>query len=295
MRRVSAANGNVKVYGVYNPSYGLALDLLRSLYLNFGGLTESSYMLADLWKQGAKNGKTTIIHSAHSQGSQDTWAARRFFKGDEKEVLKSIEVTTYGGAELIPEGVFKKAKNYVSTHDGVPFISSPHRYIQAKRGRISNVHFLKSDSFAFTDHAWDGNTYDRQMRQRGSPSSRSIFSCGVNMRQCLLFLLLTACSFGYQEPAHIKRAHMLSARVWRTYQEKNQLVQESSGGGMSNGVDLVCCGFVGYRKVDIDEGRRMFLEGVESLCAAFNDDPVIRPYLYNYPFVQKNIRTNALF
>lgn len=51
------------------------------------------------------------------------------------------------------------------------------------------------------------------------------------MRQCFLFLLLTACSFGYQERFYITRADMLSAGVWRTYQEKNQLIQESSGGG----------------------------------------------------------------
>lgn len=64
---------------------------------------------------------------------------------------------------------------------------------------------------------------------------------------------------------------------------------------MFDDVDLICGGFVGYRKVDIDEGRRLFVEGIETLCAAFNNDPVIRPYLHNYPFVQKNIELMLSF
>lgn len=170
LERLSAANGNVKVWGIYNASYGITLDLLCSLYLKLGGFTEASYMLADLWKQKAAESNEkpfTIIHAAHSQGSQETLAATRFFKGDDKKTLKNIEVATYGAAELISKGIFGTAKNYVSTRDAVPFIASPHRYIQAKRGRIDNVHFLKSDSFAFIDHAWGGNTYSAQIEKNG--------------------------------------------------------------------------------------------------------------------------------
>ena len=110
------------------------------------------------------------------------------------------------------------------------------------------------------------------------------------MKQCLLLFLLTACSsFGYQEPPHIKRADMLAARSSRAYKAKNQLIQTSSGGGMCNGINTVSCSFVGDQQIGIEEGRRLFVEGVESLCAAFNNDQEIRPFLRNYPFVQKNI------
>lgn len=109
------------------------------------------------------------------------------------------------------------------------------------------------------------------------------------MKQCFLLMLLTACVFGYQEPPHIKRAQMLSAAAARTYQELNQLEQDSSGGGMCDGINRVACSFIGYRQVGIEEGRRLFVEGIESQCAALNNDSLIRPYLHNYPFVQKNI------
>lgn len=115
------------------------------------------------------------------------------------------------------------------------------------------------------------------------------------MKQFLLLFLITACSFRYQEPPHIKHAVMLAAQATQLYGERNQLEQDSSGGGMCDGINRVACSFVGFRKIDVEEGRRLFVDGVESLCAAFNDDPVIRPYLHNYPFVQKNINLMLAF
>ena len=172
--KYSAANGNAKVYVTYNPSYGWSLDILRSLYLMLGGVTESSQKLAQSWKRLASevepqaNGEPgVIIHAAHSQGAQEAWAARRFFKNDAEILKNQVEVTTYGPAELISKGVFKKVDNYVSNHDAVPFIASPHRYIQAKRGRIDNVHFISSNTFAFVDHAFGGDVYRSQMEENG--------------------------------------------------------------------------------------------------------------------------------
>lgn len=180
--RYSAANGNVQVHANYNPSYGLSLDVLRSLYMMAGGLTESSYNLAQSWKQLAStlkpqaNGEPGIIyHAAHSQGGQETWAARRFFGKDDSILSRQVEVKTYGSAELIPQGIFRDAQNYVSKRDAVPFIASPHRYIQAKRGRVNNVHFLDSDTFFGIDHAMGGGTYERKMINNGKKLQATIW------------------------------------------------------------------------------------------------------------------------
>lgn len=109
------------------------------------------------------------------------------------------------------------------------------------------------------------------------------------MKQCFLCIFLTACGFAYRLPPYVEHAHVLAARCASQYQTENQLMQECSGGGIVDGVNSIDCWFVGYRKIGIEEGRRLFVEGIESFCAAFNNDLIIRPYLHNYPFDVKNI------
>ena len=117
------------------------------------------------------------------------------------------------------------------------------------------------------------------------------------MKQCIFLFLLLGCSYlpFDSPPQHIKYADKIAARFSRAYEAENQLVQVAYGGGMMDGIELVSCYFEGFQKVSIEEGRRLFVNGVESLCAMFNSDLVIRPYLNNYPFVQKNIRFRLSF
>lgn len=115
------------------------------------------------------------------------------------------------------------------------------------------------------------------------------------MKPCFLLSLLTACSWGYQSPPHIDYADTLSAHFSHDYQARNQLLQESSGGGMSDAIECISCGYVGCRNISIEEGRRLFVDGIESLCAIFNNDLTIRPYLHNYPFLEHNIRLTLSF
>lgn len=100
---------------------------------------------------------------------------------------------------------------------------------------------------------------------------------------------------GYQHPEYVAYAHKLSDRFFNDYKTKHQLVQVSSGGGMKYSVDLVGCSYVGYRKVELSEARRLFVEGVESFCSIFNHDPIIRPYLQNFPFGHNNIELTLSF
>lgn len=120
------------------------------------------------------------------------------------------------------------------------------------------------------------------------------------MKYYIFIFLLTTCAcgyypFGYQSPPHIKHADKLAAHFACAYAAENQLVQIASGGGMMYGIEHITCYFEGFQKINIEESRRMFVNGVESFCAIFNNDLTIRPYLKNYPFVQKNIRLRIAF
>lgn len=109
------------------------------------------------------------------------------------------------------------------------------------------------------------------------------------MKQCFLFFLFTACSFGHQMPVHIDHAHALSEQFYRTYRAENQLAQDGSGGGCVDGVATVAGSFISYRKVNVDQARRLFVRGVEMWCAIFNQNLAIRPYLRNFPFIYSNV------
>lgn len=88
---------------------------------------------------------------------------------------------------------------------------------------------------------------------------------------------------------------MLATRFSRTYQAENQLVQTADGGGMLHGIAHIIRDFESDQKIGVEEGRRLYITGIELLCSVFNHDLAIRPYLYNYPFEQKNVRMMLSF
>lgn len=167
-RQTSVELGNQKIYATYNPTRGIILDLLRSLYIMVGGIAEASYKIVDNWMlarvelDSQPNGeKGVIIHECHSQGGQNTWAASQVAAN--KDLLKTIEVNTYGSAKLIPDdGTFKSAKNYVSKRDAVPALSCPHVWGQAQRCQ-TNVVFIESKGPWFVDHGLE--TYRDPIRK----------------------------------------------------------------------------------------------------------------------------------
>lgn len=113
-------------------------------------------------------------------------------------------------------------------------------------------------------------------------------------KKCLLLVLLAACSQG-QAPFYIEHANVLATRFSRVYQVENRLVQTANGGGMRHGIAQIIRDFESNQKIDVEEGRRLYIRGIELLCSVFNHDLAIRPYLYNYPFEEKNVRMMLSF
>lgn len=160
-----------EVYLTYNPTRGFILDLLRSLYMMLGGVTEASFNIVKNWKNYLKealpqpNGAPgLILQYAHSQGAQVLWGAMKMV---DPGILERMEVVTYGAAKLIPNGSAKSVRNRVSKRDAIPFIASPYEYVQARLGNRENVTFLNSKGIAFIDHAFTGDTYLGDMRELG--------------------------------------------------------------------------------------------------------------------------------
>lgn len=71
-----------------------------------------------------------------------------------------IAACTFGSAKIIEKEMgLKYTKNYVSTNDFVTRFGDPAHYKLAKRGRISEVSFIKSLEPGILDHDFRGKTY----------------------------------------------------------------------------------------------------------------------------------------
>jgi hypothetical protein len=86
------------------------------------------------------------------------------------------------------------------------------------------------------------------------------------------------------EPCYCAFAHRLIDKHTREM-EKNGYFLKMSGGGMPEGsIHMLAVGFGSKKTPTIEEARIMYVSAAEHFLAIINQDMVIRPYLYRYPF-----------
>lgn len=157
---VSEAHGGTAVHYVYSATQGFTNDVVRGIMAQAGVASQQAKLLASMWKRlieemGGVEGGGIILHYAHSLGATDTYNALHLLTPEERNMIR---VTTFGGSTMICEGLCAKSENYVSTKDGVPILDLVH-YISSSLGKMTNVHFLPSDSSPLLDHLFYGKTY----------------------------------------------------------------------------------------------------------------------------------------
>lgn len=115
----------------------------------------------------------------------------------------------------------------------------------------------------------------------------------------LVFLLIfcTACNLpigsstgGYPLEKNIRIAN--NQRL-----KKQGLYEVGWGGGGYPEIHTICESYItiSYRFKSIDDARLFFFRHLEELVKSYNDEPEIRPYLYNFPFKPNNIELEIYF
>jgi hypothetical protein len=77
--------------------------------------------------------------------------------------------------------------------------------------------------------------------------------------------------------------------------KKYKIKCEDFGGKMTNGIEEVGFTFVGNKRTSLEKARKMQVEIAQMLLDEINSNPTLKPYLKNYPFTAKNIKTRVHF
>lgn len=158
---LSSTHGNVNIHYIFRPTGGWASDVMDSMLVKCGCVSEQAWLLAETWKQlieemGGVDGGGKILHYAHSIGSGDTLLARDLLTPEEQ---KMIMVMTFGSPIMIPNGGFGSVTNYVSVRDAIPLLD-PSAHIDALNDHYFTINYVGSYlGIPFIDHLFNGSAY----------------------------------------------------------------------------------------------------------------------------------------
>lgn len=167
---ISNAHNGTNLHYIFRPTEGWTWDLLKSLFVKIGYVSESSKLLAQLWKEliqemGGTEGGGLIIHYAHSVGGTETYAASSLLTPEERKMIRIISI---GSASMIPDTLgHESVVNYVSLRDGVCLLDT-HGYLNGLVSSESNVVFL-GDLYGvpLVDHLMTMDTYRELIENLG--------------------------------------------------------------------------------------------------------------------------------
>lgn len=145
------------VYYVFRGTEGWTRDIIKSLLIRFGLVSDNAQELANVWKQlikdmGGPDSGGEIIHWAHSIGGTETLRARDLLTPEEQKMIKII---TFGSATIVPNEGFGSVINHLSYRDGVSCISDPISFLYALITKPDHVDFKGSLLGLPFDHFFD--------------------------------------------------------------------------------------------------------------------------------------------
>lgn len=118
------------------------------------------------------------------------------------------------------------------------------------------------------------------------------------MKGCFLMVLLSiffpSC-FPGRHKDHADLAYAIVGKNSSEVKKKYGFHTFGSGGCMRNGVQSVFISYSCECQVNVDQGRKLFVDIAEELIRKFNEDEEIRPFLGNYPFTFDNIELGLVF
>jgi RHS repeat-associated protein len=147
--------GGEMVYGCYNGTAGFLPDLGETIVEKLDISTEPVRLLTEIVRkcidQVGPEGNIWIL--CHSQGAEITWGLHSRLSKQERSM---ITVHSFGGARIIPKGVFKDAKNYISRMDPIPWIGD---FFGVIAGLCGRRHLEILPSTTWFDHPMEWPTY----------------------------------------------------------------------------------------------------------------------------------------
>lgn len=169
VKALSECHGNVNIHYVYRPTKGWVRDILTSLAVTLGFVSEQAEMLADLWKEmiedmGGLDGGGKIIHYAHSIGAKETMRALSLLT---KEQQQLVHVYAFGSPSVAVENPNYQIRHFISIRDGVCLLDLA-SFIRACKGEISNVVFTGTAlGIPLVDHLFRDQTYQDIWKSMG--------------------------------------------------------------------------------------------------------------------------------
>lgn len=147
----------------YNSTDGFVNDL-GEVFLHRMGFRSGSLdaFVKSVKEAYAMNPDATIVVIAHSQAGQIVASSAEYLP---PEIKARMHVYTFGSANLIPDEMYGKVRNYVSKSDPIPFLASPITYLRTRFGwdKSRSVEFLDSDVMFGLDHSFDNNVYQNEV------------------------------------------------------------------------------------------------------------------------------------
>jgi len=151
-----------KVHFFHNQTDGIYYDLARAARHFYGWECKEAQELAGHLKELLKTAEK-VIHIAHSHGGIITSLAAQHLTPEERS---RIDVVLFGSPALIPEGIYKSIRHYVSDRDLIPYYCHPDLYRAiAKQAEIDGVVVLTGDPCVYVDHAFASSTYQNALKE----------------------------------------------------------------------------------------------------------------------------------
>jgi hypothetical protein len=115
---------------------------------------------------------------------------------------------------------------------------------------------------------------------------RLIFLFSIIILAALCFM----CLFMNKTPDREKIADKITAITAKEIDKKLGLKCIGTGGGMMYDVESLFMAFVSKKPFEIDSGRKLIVECIQTYLKNVNSSEKIRPFLHNYPFDIRNIK-----
>lgn len=159
---VSKAMGDAVVNYTLNATNGLISDALQVLMQSSHRDDPPTKLLVQNIRDRLAETDGDVVLLAHSEGGFIVSQIRDELEARERERIK---VYTFGSADLIEDGVYKKVVNFVSRSDGIPFVMNPVKSLKAMMGYQNNVRFMGTTcAVPFLSHLFSEKDYQDALK-----------------------------------------------------------------------------------------------------------------------------------
>ncbi len=149
--------GGVQVTAILNQTRGMIQDLERTVRHRLGMPSEVQELFTKVVKDFHEEDPTrTNVVIGHSQGGESVYyAAGRL----EEKQQKTLAIGTFGSPRIVPFAVYREAKNYANTRDGVAAVAFDQFFTWDFRSKYKYKRYASVNTF--WEHDFNGVVYQK--------------------------------------------------------------------------------------------------------------------------------------